>query len=389
MPANLPPQCRLLEKKYLEAETLPEKIQALEEYYSSIPKHKGTERLRAQIKRKLTKLRLEVEERKRQKTMTGSASGVYSVKKEGAAQIVILGVTSSGRSSLLAALTNAKPEISDHPFTTTEPIPGMMPFEDIQIQILEAPALFEDASEGKGWGLRTLGLARNAGGLILLVELSANDPCAQLEMMINELNEARIRVEKSGSRVEVERREVGGIQFIISGKLLGEVDEVRRFLTENGINNAVVRIWGEVDMDEVAISLVSGAVYRPTIVVANKIDIEGTKAKFETMRERFGSRFKVIGVSARTGIGLEAMPETIFKALNIARIYTKKHREDPAKKPLIMRDEATVEDVAKAVHSAFYRNFKYAKIWGSSKYPGEKVGLKCLLKDGDVVELHA
>ena len=196
MPTNLPPQCRLLEKKYLEAETLTEKIQALEEYYSSIPKHKGTERLRNQIKRKLARLRLEVEERKRQKS---SASGIYSIKKEGASQVAILGTTGSGKSSLLAALTNAKPEISDHPFTTLEPIPGMMPFEDIQIQILEVPAIFEGASEGKGWGMRALGLARNSDGLILLSDLSVDDSCAQLDMMINELNGARIRVEKSGS----------------------------------------------------------------------------------------------------------------------------------------------------------------------------------------------
>jgi len=166
------------------------------------------------------------------------------------------------------------------------------------------------------------------------------------------------------------------------------MNEVRRFLVENGVNNAVIRIWSEVDMGEVAASLVVGAVYRPTIVVANKIDVEGAGSKFEALRKRFGERFQVIDVSAKTKIGLGAIPKTIFRALNIARIYTKKHREDPSKKPIIMRDGATVEDVAKAVHSAFYKNFKYAKVWGSSKYPGEKVGLKYILKDKDAVELY-
>ncbi len=386
MPTNLPPQCRLLERKYLEAETLPEKISALEEYYSAIPKHKGTERLRDQIKRKLAKLRLEVEERKKQRAVS-SASGAYSIKKEGASQISILGATGAGKSSLLAALTNAKPEISDHPFTTIEPIPGMMPFEDIQIQMLEAPALFEGASEGKGWGLKVLGLARNSDGLILLLDLSLGDPCAQLEMLINELNGARIRVERSGSRVEIERREVGGIQFIISGRLLGEVDEVRRFLTENGVNNAVVRIWGEADMNEVAVSLVAGAVYRPTVIIANKLDVGGAESKLKALRRRFSDRFEVVGISAKTGKGLEAMPATIFRALSVVRIYTKKHREEPSKRPMIMREGTTVEDAAKAVHSTFYKNFKYARVWGSSKYAGEKVGLKYVLKDKDAVEL--
>jgi len=389
MPTNLPPQCRLLEKKYLEATTLPEKIKALEEYHSAIPKHKGTERLRAQIKMKLSKLRLEMEERKKQRATTSSDSGRYSVKKEGAAQVVILGLTNSGKSSLLRALTNADPEISSHPFTTTEPIPGMMPFEDIQVQLLEAPALFEGASEGREWGLRTLSLARNADGLILLVDLSTRDPCTQLEVMIEELNSARIRVEEGGSRVEVEKRDEGGIQFICSGKFLGEMDEIRRFLIENGVNNAIVRIWGEVDLGEVALSLVSGIAYRPAIVVANKIDVEGSEEKLETLRKRFGDKFEVIGASAKTRIGLEGIPRSIFEALNIARIYTKRPRQSSSERPLIMRGETTVEDVTKAIHSEFYKNFKYAKVWGSSKYPGEKVGLNYPLKDRDIVEIHS
>lgn len=386
MPTNLPPQCRLLEAKYFEAKTLPEKIRALEEYHSAIPKHKGTERLRSGIKRKLSKLRLEMEEKKRQRSTAGQASGRYAVKKEGAAQVVILGSASSGKSSLLRILTNAKPEIGSHPFTTTEPIPGMMPFEDIQIQLVEAPALFEDAGKGKGWGLRTLSLARNADGLILLVDLSERDPSAQLEMMVKELNGARTSVEESPSGVEVERRDRGGIQFICSGRFSGEMDEIRRFLMENGVDHAVVRIWGEVDLDDVALSLISGIAYKPALVVASKIDVEGSATALEALRSL--TKLKVIGFSAKTRLGLKEMPRSIFQALNIIRIYTKRPQQGRAGRPLIRRGETTVEDVAKDVHSEFYKNFKYAKVWGSSKYPGERVGLKYLLKDGDTVELH-
>ena len=389
MPTNLPPQCRLLERKYFEATTLQEKVKALEEYHAAIPKHKGTEHLRAQIKTKISKLKLELEEKKRQRVTASSASGIFSVKKEGAAQVVILGLTNSGKSSLLRALTNAKPEVSEAPFTTTEPVPGMMPVEDIQIQLLEAPAIFEGANKGKGWGLRTLSLVRNGDGLILLVDLSTEDPCAQLEMIIEELGGARIRVEESEARVEVESRDSGGIQLICTGKFLGEMDEVRRFLVERGITNAVVRIWGEANLDEVAMSLISEMVYRPAIVVANKMDVEGTEEKLEALRERFGNKFNIIGVSAKTGKGLEGISKSVFEALNIVRIYTKRPQQSAVKKPLIMRAEPTVGDVAKEVHSEFYRNFKYAKIWGSSKYPGEKVGLNYRLKDRDIVEIHA
>ena len=142
MPANLPPECRVLERKYFEAETVPEKIKALENYHAAIPKHKGTERLRAQIKRGISKLRLELEERKKQKARMSLAEGV--------GQVVILGASNAGKSSLLQTLTNASLAISDHPFTTTKPIPGMVIFEDVQIQLLEAPALYKGASERRG-----------------------------------------------------------------------------------------------------------------------------------------------------------------------------------------------------------------------------------------------
>lgn len=150
MPANLPPECCVLERKYFEAETVPEKIKALENYHAAIPKHKGTERLRAQIKRRISKLRLELEERKKQKARMSLASGSYAVKKEGVGQVVILGASNAGKSSLLQTLTNASLAISDHPFTTTKPIPGMVIFEDVQIQLLEAPALYKGASERRG-----------------------------------------------------------------------------------------------------------------------------------------------------------------------------------------------------------------------------------------------
>ncbi|UCH03330.1 MAG: 50S ribosome-binding GTPase, partial [Candidatus Bathyarchaeota archaeon] len=157
MPTNLPPQCGELEKEYLAAKTLQEKIIALQKYLSAIPKHKGTQRLRSRLKTKLSKLRMEAEIQKSGKTAS-SFRGKFAIKKEGAAQIIILGVTSSGKSSLLTALTNAKPKILNQPMTTTMPIPGMMVVDDVQIQLVEAPALFQRASEGVGWGSKVLSL---------------------------------------------------------------------------------------------------------------------------------------------------------------------------------------------------------------------------------------
>ncbi|HDI46640.1 MAG TPA: GTP-binding protein, partial [Candidatus Methanomethylia archaeon] len=167
MPTNLPPEAKVLERRYREARTLQEKIRALEAYISAIPEHKGTEKLLRHLKRRLADLRRELEEQKKRRV--GGGVG-FAIKKEGAAQVVILGMPNSGKSTLLAALTAAKPEIADYPCTTTMPVPGMMPYEDIQIQLVEAPALMEGASEGVAWGLQVLSLARNADGLIILLD---------------------------------------------------------------------------------------------------------------------------------------------------------------------------------------------------------------------------
>lgn len=225
MPTNLPPQCTELERKYLEAKTLQERIAALQEYHVAIPKHKGTERLRKQVKTKL-KLRMELEGKKDGRA-SSSASGKFAIKKEGTAQIVMLGPTGSGKSSLLSTLTKVAPKILDQPFTTTEPIPGMTSFEDIQIQLIEVPAIFEGASAGFGWGFKVLSLARNADGLILLVDLSRDDPSVQLEMMIKELNNANIIVTERRGRVEIKRKENGGIQVVCFGEFDGTSDDVK------------------------------------------------------------------------------------------------------------------------------------------------------------------
>jgi ribosome-interacting GTPase 1 len=388
MPTNLPPQIADLEKKYLQAETTSEKIKALEEYLSAIPKHKGTERLRAQIKTKSSKLRLTLEEQKKRRSATSTAGGRYAIKREGAAQVVILGVANSGRSSLLSALTNAEPNITSYPFGTTKPIPGMMLFEDVQIQLLEGPALFEGASEGKGWGPKVLSLARNADGLILLIDLSSSDPISQVKMLVNELYEAHIVIEEPSSQVEVIRKASGGIQVVNYGTFNGSLDQIRKFLYSNGITDAVVKLWGATDLDDVSIALVTSIVHKPAIIVANKLDIEGGAEKLKKLKKYYRDRIKIIGISCKTGERLEALPKKIFNMLKIVRIYTKRSGKNAEEKPLIFYGEPMVEDVAKEVHSEFVKQFKYARIWGSSNYPGERVGLNYELQDRDVIEIR-
>ena len=185
MPANLPPQYFETEKKLKTARTSEEKIAILEELLAIVPKHKGTENLRAQVKRKISLFKKEIQEQKLKKTGSSIGPKIF-IEKEGDAQIVILGPTNVGRSSLLSILTNAKVAVLNYPYTTTEPTPGMFNFQDLQLQMVETPALMDGSSEGGAWGLQTLTSARNADGLILMVDLSQN-PVEQFRLIIKEL----------------------------------------------------------------------------------------------------------------------------------------------------------------------------------------------------------
>jgi ribosome-interacting GTPase 1 len=264
----------------------------------------------------------------------------------------------------------------------------MMLFEDVHIQLIESPAVFKGISEGKGWGLKILNLARNCDALIFLLDLSTRNPWVQFEIILEELEKSRIKIGQSRPKVEIEKRKEGGIQFLISGNFRIEIDEIRRFLLENGYPNAVIKIREEVDMEDIAISLISGVEYKPAIMIANKIDRQNSESKYEILLKKFGNKIKVLGVSLKKGEDINNITNSIFNIVDITRIYTKKPRQAPSKKPIIMNGKVTVEDVTRVIHTDFLKSFKYAKVWGSSKFPGERVGLKYLLKDKDTLEIH-
>ena len=381
MPANLPPQARAAERRYIEAKTLPDKIKYLQEFLSSIPEHKGNEKMRGYLRRRLAQLKDELEEQKKRKA-GGSGGGGFSFKKEGAAQVVILGMTGSGKSSLLMKVTNAKTEVATHPFTTREPVPGMMLFEDIQFQLIDTPAIFESVRNG-AWGSQLLSLARNADGLLILLDTA--DPVNQFRLIVKELTSAGITIDKRVRKIEIERTTGGGIQIACTGRITCRVEEIDRTLKEFGVRNAVVRIWGDVTLKEVEDALDQTRIYKPALTVVNKLDL------FPRAVEDFRETYKreAIGVSTTTGEGLNSLGESLFRAIGIMRVYTRGAGGETAKKPIIVKVGARVEDIAKIVHSQLYRNFKYARVWGNSvKYNGERVGAEHELADRDVVEIR-
>lgn len=390
MPANLPPNAL---KKWAEVEATrnpKERLQRMEEFLSVVPKHKGTLKVRGQVKKQMAILRRDLEEKKRKKA--GRSGPKLFLEKEGAAQIAIIGPTNVGRSSLLAAVTNAKVEVSPNRYTTKIPTPGILDYQDTQFQMIEAPALMEGSADGRAWGLQTLATARNADGLILMVDLS-QDPVAQLSLILGEMEKTRILVSRPKGKVEVERKYMGaGLRIILVGKLVGcGMKDVEELLKSYRINDAVVKISGEIALDDVEDAIFENTVYKPAIIVANKFDTEDAEANLQRLRTYVGKQLPIIAVSCEKRIGLEKLGETLFNALNIIRIYTKEpSQREHSKKPFILKKGSTIFDLAKNIHSDFKERFNFAKIWSKRlAFSPQKVGATFALADGDIVEIHA
>ncbi len=325
MPANLPPQYFDAEKNFRMAKSPLEKIAALEEMLAIMPKHKGTDHLRAELRTRIAKLTQSLDK----KTATQRAS--MMIEKVGAGQVAIIGPPNTGKSQLVAIMTKATPTVAAYPFTTHSATPGMMPFENIQVQLIDTPPLSEQPPE---WWL--LNIIRRTDGLLVVVDLS-NDPVAQLEAVAAQLRE----------------RKVG----------LGE---------------------GSAESAEEEFPLT----YKKTLVVGNKMDLDGGGSSFRDLQGRYGGILPVVAVSA-TGAGLEELRLKVFQMLNIIRVYTKTPGGKPDyTDPIILEKGSTLEGAAASVHKDFAKKMKYARIWGSGKHDGIMAKRDHILQDGDVIELH-
>ncbi len=328
MPANLTPQYFEAEKKYREAKTDEDKLKCLQQMLAIMPKHKGTDKLQADLKRRISKLKKLASQRKKSTRRAQS----FNVEREGAGQLVLVGPPNAGKSQILASLTNANPEIAPYPFTTQKPLPGMMPYDHIQIQLVDVPAISPDYMEF--W---VPGIARNSDGVLLVADLSAFDLTDQTEMVIQRLKQAKINLGR----------------------------------------------------DEKPIDPRDGVAHKKTLLLANKDDTKGAKDNLKTLREFYGQRFPVVSFCAAQKDNLTELKREIYNLLAIIRVYTK----EPGKKPdysdpIILKKGKKLIDAALSIHKDFARDLKYARIWGEEKYAGQKVQKDYTLQDEDVVEFH-
>ena len=366
MPINAHPEYFKAEARYNAAKTIPEKIIALEEMLRVGPNHKSAENLRAEIKTKIARLRTQLEKAR----TTGKRKGSQlAIKREGAAQVILVSVTNAGKSKLLAAVTNAKPLIADYKYTTTKPEVGIMDYKGIKLQVIEMPAIFEDCIY-KGEGPTFFSIMRSADIIVFLIDNTQNEK-QQVDILYQEFEKAQIKLNAEKPKIVVKKQGMGGMEFL--GKKYFDFDtkDAIRLLTENGYHNAIITAFEPVTIEDLADVLNESIVYLPLIIAHTKADIKGE------------------GISAETGYGLEKLKENIFHTLCLIKVFTKTPGKEKNLPPVALHEGNTVKTLARIIHKDFLKKFRYARIWGkSAKHAGQKVGLEHELKDDDVIELH-
>lgn len=382
MPTNVTIDYLKAQDEYQNATTDRERLIALEKMLSTVPKHKGTEKLVLQIKRRMTKLKREEEAREAKK---GTSKG-FNIKKEGAAQIVLVGPPNAGKSSFLKTVTKADVDVGNYAFTTVELTPGMLPINDIQIQLVEVPGIIEGVSAGRGMGLQLMSSIRTADAMLLLID-GSNEPAPQLRTILRELDKGGIKVNKKRPDIDIKKHVSGGITIVGGHHIRGDEKDVKEILMDFRITSGIVVIREDVTLTDIQESLDYTTTYRRAIVLVTKAD-QTPPGTIEALKKTF-PLFTFISISTETGYGMKDIPQKIYEVANIKRIFTKTPGEKPAYPPVSMKREATVIDVARKVHKDIAKQFKYARVWGASvKFGGQRVGEDHVPADGDTVEIH-
>ena len=337
MPINATAEYKKAEAAYRSASAPAEQLELLKEMHRLIPKHKGTEHVRADIKTKMKELTAELSGPKKGGTRTGPPQ---VIRLEGPAQVALIGPPNSGKSALHAALTGSHTTVASYPFSTDHPEPGMMPFEDIHIQLVDLPPVA--AEHPVTWIGNAL---QPAAGCLLVVDLA--DPAC------------------------VERTEA-----------------IPRLLAERKVHlDGAWPTEGQLNDDEMDFF----ALHLPVLLVVAKADLlDDPLAELEVFRELTGLTSDAVCVSSVTGAGLDALADRLFQLLGVVRVYTKLPHEQPdMEQPYALAHGSTVLDAALAIHRDIAERFQYAKVWGPGNHDGQQVGRDHVLADGEVIEIHA
>lgn len=364
---------------------IPEKIKAIEDEIHKTQINKATEHHVGLLKAKMARLKRDMEENTQKRTLsTGGGASGFDVRKGGDATVILIGLPSVGKSTLLNRLTNAKSKVASYQFTTLTAVPGMMHYRGSKIQILDMPGIIEGAAAGKGLGKKVLSIARSAD--LVLIVLDVFQP-HHLAIIKKELYGIGIRVDQKPPDLVIEKASAGGLSVNILVPIKISEKLVQEILLTYGIRNCRVVLREQGLSDDQLIDVLSGnRSYIPSLAVLNKIDLVN-QGFVREVQSKIGSNF--IPISADADVNINALKEEIYKKLDFIRIYMhQKGKETDFKEPMIMQNGSNVGDVCNKIHRSMIRDFKYAQIWGkSAKFGGQKVGIDHLLVDEDVITI--
>lgn len=324
MPANVGPEYLAAEARYRNALTDEERLAALEEMLATIPKHKGTEKMQADIKRKISKLKEELKGGKK----GPQRKELFRIEKEGAGQIIMVGPPNSGKSTLLKAMTNAEPEIGDYPFTTRVPLPGMVHWENVQIQLVDMPPFTAETAQSWMWAILRL-----SDGIMVVLDIGDDDVLGQAEELLSLIEKNNVKIKNQGDR---------------------------NFTEKKGF------------------------------CAATKCDLPGAMDRLELLKEVIQNRMEIVPCSAVTSEGIHELGRKMFfDVLEKIRVYTRPPgKKVDFSQPFVLPRGTTVLDAAREIHKEIAASLKYARVWGTGVFDGQMVPRDHVLNDGDVVVFY-
>jgi uncharacterized protein len=361
-----------------------DQIKELEDELQKTPYNKATSKHIGRVKAKIAKLKDDAVNRAMK---SGGGGEGYSVKKSGDATVVLVGFPSTGKSTLLNTLTGTESEVAAYAFTTLTVVPGALEYKGAKIQILDIPGLIAGAAMGKGRGKEVIAVVRSADMIVILVDVFNQ---GHVDVLMHELYDAGIRINVPKPDITIKKTSHGGIRLHKVGTLELDIHENRALLPAQKIMNADILIRGGATQDDLIDAMFGSRVYIPAFIAVNKVDLIEQKDA-DVIEEDLTERFDLppMMISAHTGYHMEELKERVYQALGFMRVFLKPQGDEAdLEEPLIIRSGSSVEDVCRKLHRDFVDRFRYSLVWGDHvKHPGQRVGLKYKLHDGDLLSI--